>query len=117
MLITLPQGILAIRLYKARTCSYLRVIVRVSAGRDNVLILHFHDLGLVPFWLVIEVLMSLATTQVRNDRDRELHRCVQAIVRDISILLCILAGIPALRTDLERRPLVHVPVLISWPTL
>ena len=81
------------------------------------MILHFHDLGLVPFWLVIEVLMSLATTQVRNDRDRELHRCVQAIVRDISILLCILAGIPALRTDLERRPLVHVPVLISWPTL
>ena len=117
MLITLSQDILAIRLYGARTCPYLRVVVRASAGRDNVLILHFSDLWLVPFWLIIRVIMPLATTQVRNDRDRQLNRCVQAIMRDIPVLLRILTAIPALRADLEWRPVVHVPILVSWPTL
>ena len=117
LLVALPQGILAISLYMVRACSYLRVVVRASAGRDNVLILYFDNLRFLPFWLVVKVLLPLPTTQVRNDRHRELHRCMQAIMRDISVLFCILAGIPALRADLKGRPLMHVSVLISWATL
>ena len=84
------------------SCSNLRVVVLVTAiWCYNVLIFYFNNLGFITFWLVIKILLPLPATQVGNDWYRQLHRCMQAVMRNSSVLLCILTCIPTDWTSLD----------------